>query len=148
MNGIVQSMLRFVTTFSSRRHAESSPTMAEAFLHQRYWKIRDSTWRVVRTLGNRNRRRRRRGRRWERWRRGARNSAGATRVGVGERGHECKGSSGTESAPLDLPGGAPLVRLYTILGTPQVPQNIHALVFHLVRHQKGQNRGETVVCRW
>ena len=56
-------------------------------------------------------------------------------------------SFGTESAPLDPPGGAPPVRLYTLLGAPQVPQIMHALVVLTVWHQKGQNRGETGVCR-
>ena len=35
-NGAEQSMLRFLTTFSSRPNAESSTTTTEAFLHQKY----------------------------------------------------------------------------------------------------------------
>jgi len=48
-------------------------------------------------------------------------------------------SFGSEAAPFDLFGGAPPVRLYTLLGAPQVPKTMHALVVLTVRHQKGQN---------
>lgn len=55
-------------------------------------------------------------------------------------------SSGTEFFPVDSAEGASLVRRYTLLGARQKPQNMLALIFHTVRHQRGQNRGETGVC--
>jgi len=58
-----------------------------------------------------------------------------------------RSSVGTESASFDPPGGDPLVRLYTLLRAPQVPQNMHARVFQMVWHQKGPNRANTNVCR-
>jgi len=43
INGAKQSMLRFLTTFSSRPDAKSSATTAEAFLYQTYRPQRGST---------------------------------------------------------------------------------------------------------
>jgi len=64
-----------------------------------------------------------------------------------ERSRGKRLSVSPEYPPLDALGGPPLVRLSSLLRAPQVPQNMHALVFHTVRHQKGQNREETGVCR-
>jgi len=86
-------------------------------------KARDATWRVVRTLGNRNRRRRRRGRRWVRRRRGPRSSAGATTVGFGERDHEGNGYLLVPSLPLSIPPEELLLSDYILFsGHPRCPR--------------------------
>jgi len=86
-----------------RRERRACSTPPERGVPSYGSKTRDATWRVVRTLENRNRRRRRRGRRWSRQRRGPRSSAGATTVGFGGKVHVGKGCLLVPSLPLLIP---------------------------------------------